>query len=184
MSGGVFVLLLCMLSSSNFGTFALAFSRSAPHSNMNERKHEFARQTETSHLLATPMASHTNSHTSPQTLQELVKATQKRARFNTYFLKVTVCMTTIYHHLSPITIHYHPWLVRDQPRPSMNIQQEAKTEGLWKNTIMKWQFARCNVGSWLVWGPPLPPLSPQTIFGLSLRWKVNFFFPREKQILT
>jgi len=108
MSGGVFVLLLCMLSSSNSGTSALEFSRSAPHSKMNERKHEFARQTETSHLLATPMASRTNSHTSPQTLQELVKATQKRARFNTYFLKVTVCMTTIYHHLSPITIHYHP----------------------------------------------------------------------------
>ena len=136
MSGGVFVLLLCMLSSSNFGTFALAFSRSAPHSNMNERKHEFARQTETSHLLATPMASHTNSHTSPQTLQELVKATQKRARFNTFFEGNSVHD----HHLSPFITDHHPlpsMTVRDQPRPSMNIQQEAKTEGLWKNTIMK-----------------------------------------------
>ena len=83
------------------------------------------------------------------------------------------------HHLSPFITDHHPlpsMTVRDQPRPSMNIQQEAKTEGLWKNTTMKWQFARCNVGSWLVWGPSLP----HTIFGLSLRWKVKNFLPKRK----
>ena len=71
------------------------------------------------------------------------------------------------HHLSPFITDHHPlpsMTVRDQPRPSMNIQQEAKTEGLWKNTIMKWQFARCNVGSWLVWDPPLPPHNIWTLF--------------------
>ena len=35
-----------------------------------------------------------------------------------------------------------------------------------------------NVGSWLVWGPPL------TIAVLSLKWKVKYFLPRKKQILT
>ena len=83
------------------------------------------------------------------------------------------------HHLSPFITDHHPlpsMTVRDQPRPSMNIQQEAKTEGLWKNTIMKWQFARCNVGSWLVWGPSLP----HTIYRLSLRWKVKNFLPKRK----
>ena len=83
------------------------------------------------------------------------------------------------HHLSPFITDHHPlpsMTVRDQPRPSMNIQQEAKTEGLWKNTIMKWQFARCNVGSWLVWGPSLP----HTIYRLSFRWKVKNFLPKRK----
>ena len=84
------------------------------------------------------------------------------------------------HHLSPFITDHHPlpsMTVRDQPRPSMNIQQEAKTEGLWKNTIMKWQFARCNVGSWLVWGPPPPP--PENIWTL-FKVESQFFLPKRK----
>ena len=86
------------------------------------------------------------------------------------------------HHLSPFITDHHPlpsMTARDQPRPSMNIQQEAKTEGLWKNTIMKWQFARCNVGSWLVWGPPSPPLPPNNIWTL-FKVESQFFLPKRK----
>ena len=110
---------LAHLLSTQVVSFFVCCYAPSPHRGLNlhllSRTHKRTKGNITSHgkqkqttLRQQPMASHKNSHTSHQTLQESLKATQKRAQ--TYMWKVvTACVTTTHHHLSPqFTTHHHP----------------------------------------------------------------------------
>ena len=132
-SGEVF---LCLLLRA-FATPWLESSPSVPNPQKNERKHYLARQTETNHFAATTHGEPQEfPHFSPD-IAIIAQGDSEACPLQHIFFEGNSVHD---HHLSPFITDHHPlpsMTVRDQPRPSMNIQQEAKTEGLWKNTTMK-----------------------------------------------